>query len=255
MTPIFPSIQPRAGHLFIAALAEPDQADAVVAMESSREGMEQSHNAAYMRERPNYRGWIVAIGEGVHGLNWGDEVALKPWGGTWWPNPFRSFDGTYVNEGIYPNPHHGAGIAMPNEHLLLVCKPSMIIYRHPEEPVFKRLFVKYDDREAGLIDEKTGILLGGYDVSEVFERDGFSKINRIAKPNALAQVLKAGFDVYHDDFRVGDWVLCAPNAGTMIYKTDGEYGMIESADVPINLGSEKPVDRIEWKHYREAIYA
>lgn len=255
---VFPALVPLHDKLMIAVYEEPDQTDIVIDMQNSAEGLEHRENAVYSKTHPNYRGWIVAVGAKSHGFAFGDEVAVRQWGGKWWNNPFRKFGISWHGHGIYPNSDKTRAVRMEKDHYLLNAEPEMVIQRfgsyewlYPEpKPVLSRLHVRYEPRPQKNT-HSSGLIIAGYGQSEVT-----GKIACDYNPPPLAQVLATGPNVSPDDFKAGDWVLCETGHGTLIIHHDGtECGMLESKFVPVNFGAEKPLNPVEWVSQSEAEYA
>lgn len=191
-----------------------------------------------------WRGHVVAIGEGVNGLEFGDLVYLREKGNptsVYLQNPKRDLADWWGDDpkAYFGDPAGGDGLVdVDLAENLMIGDPEMLLYRvnslaevcrgdHPKiEPLFNRVLVANLQR---LSQTTTGVQL----IAEWYRG-----------PRPVGRVVSVGFDV--KDFVPGEYVMVHPNRGTLIHYGKHELTLIEDKDIPISFGDDMPGPLVGW---------
>lgn len=195
------------------------------------------------------RGYVIGVGEGIDGVEFGDFVALRRWGDSqtqFLKNPLKDVVGWWGTNPIrYWGDHAGSSrlVEADMAEQLMIGSPSMLLYRINTlagqhrgdlpriDPLFNRVLVRNmpkPDKSAG------GVAL----ISDWFRNH-----------NPLAQVVAIGCNVARGTvanlFNLGHWVLCHPNRGTLIHYGNHELTLLDADDIALHFGATPPA-RVGW---------
>lgn len=193
------------------------------------------------KQAKEWRGYVIGVGEGLKGVEFGDLVALRRWGdeaSTFLRNPLKDIAGWWGNAPAkYWGDWTGSGRMVEVElaELLLIGTPDMILYRintlksvirgdHPRiDPLFDRVLIKNAGRR-----EKSD---GGVQLLADWFRN----------PNPVGQIVGQS----HENFDLGEWVMVFPNRGTLVGYGKHELTLCKAEDVALRFGATPP-NRALW---------
>lgn len=185
--------------------------------------------------KPRHIGYVVGIGRGVSGIDFGDLVELRVYGsdaGIFLNVPRRDLCGMYRGSLTYLNPDGPGEVKSEPDDKLMAGRPEMILWRRNTlkglhngaksiiEPMFDRVLVMNEPRHE---ETQGGIALYAH---------------HFRNPNPLARVLRIGGEV--EGCRPGDYVLLKMNKGALIARNNVEMTIIHEDDIVVNFGPEHP---------------
>lgn len=182
--------------------------------------------------KPRQLGFVVAVGEKVEGLSFGDYVELRASAGDrgiFFNVPVRDLCGSYEGAITYTDMVGLRRVESEFSDKLYIGHPDAILYRintledmgkkEPEiTPLFDRLLIRHAPRH----DMSTG----GLSLVADYYRN----------PNPLARVIKIGNQVTQCE--EDDVVLCELNCGTILKINGIEHSLIHEDDIHMNFGPE-----------------
>lgn len=184
-------------------------------------------------DRPRVLGYVVAVGEKVSGVQFGDFVEIRSstggYRGQFLNVPLRDLCGDYDRYAgkalTYLNTDGPGRVEAEADDRLMLGYPDMLLYRinsldgrHPDEPLFDHMLVRNEPR----YEESRGLKL----CSDYYRN-----------PNPLGQVIKIGSTV--EEVALGDWVFVEMNEGTLIRIGGVEHTLIHESNIALKF-SEKP---------------
>lgn len=181
--------------------------------------------------KPRFVGFVVAVGDGIDGVRFGDFVELRARGGDaglYLNVPVRELCGAYEGTLTYCDPDGPGAVESELGEKLMIGAPEMILYRHSDgfpgrvEPLFDRVLIKNEPRH-----ERTR---GGIELYAHYYRN----------PNPLGRVLHTGGEVR--EVKPDHYVMCRMNRGVILAIHGEEHTLLHEDDVIINYGPEHPGD-------------
>ena len=189
-------------------------------------------------------GQVVAVGDGVNGIEWGDLFELTRWVAEWWwKRPIPDVFGLYGDawrilfrpplrshagggEEVVLGPGSHLAILRPHQLVARIARRDWVFHRRGQpsrpEPVADRVMVRHRQRPER---STGGILLPG---------DGL--------PDPVGEVLAAGPDAC--DLAPGHWCLVPRGRGTLLRRAGEVYTIVREREIPLRWDGE-PEGRIE----------